>query len=167
MSALGTAGEKVLLLDLGEQELKPFPITTKKAEHISATFEPFSLNSLLAGFGPADVHIREPRSLPLITSGASVVGDGVLAFEVPNVVVCQLVPWQFDYAKSYNLKRTYRRTAFLLSRLLCNLGATSSTPLLARFHAPVTASESVARWHDGLYLDQPEEWDDPYRFFRW
>ena len=23
------------------------------------------------------------------------------------------------------------------------------------------------RWLDGLYLDQPEEWDDPYRFFRW
>jgi hypothetical protein len=20
---------------------------------------------------------------------------------------------------------------------------------------------------DGLYLDTPEEWDDPYRFFRW
>jgi hypothetical protein len=23
------------------------------------------------------------------------------------------------------------------------------------------------RWLDGLYLDTPEEWDDPYRFFRW
>ena len=23
------------------------------------------------------------------------------------------------------------------------------------------------RWLDGLYLDQPQEWDDPYRFFRW
>ena len=23
------------------------------------------------------------------------------------------------------------------------------------------------RWHDGFYLDQPQEWDDPYRFFRW
>jgi len=23
------------------------------------------------------------------------------------------------------------------------------------------------RWLDGLYLDVPEEWDDPYRFFRW
>jgi hypothetical protein len=22
-------------------------------------------------------------------------------------------------------------------------------------------------WLDGLYLDVPEEWDDPYRFFRW
>jgi len=23
------------------------------------------------------------------------------------------------------------------------------------------------RWLRGLYLDVPEEWDDPYRFFRW
>ena len=23
------------------------------------------------------------------------------------------------------------------------------------------------RWLEGLYLDTPEEWDDPYRFFRW
>ena len=23
------------------------------------------------------------------------------------------------------------------------------------------------RWLEGLYLDVPEAWDDPYRFFRW
>jgi hypothetical protein len=23
------------------------------------------------------------------------------------------------------------------------------------------------RWLDGLYLDQVEAWDDPYRFFCW
>jgi hypothetical protein len=26
---------------------------------------------------------------------------------------------------------------------------------------------SQGRWTSGLYVDQPEEWDDPYRFFRW
>jgi hypothetical protein len=31
----------------------------------------------------------------------------------------------------------------------------------------VEASRSEKRWLDGLYLDVPEEWDDPYRFFRW
>jgi hypothetical protein len=25
----------------------------------------------------------------------------------------------------------------------------------------------VRRWESGFYLDRPEEWDDPYRFFRW
>jgi hypothetical protein len=23
------------------------------------------------------------------------------------------------------------------------------------------------RWLAGLYADQPQTWDDPYRFFRW
>jgi hypothetical protein len=29
----------------------------------------------------------------------------------------------------------------------------------------VAAAEQ--RWLKGFYLDVPEEWDDPYRFFRW
>ena len=39
------------------------------------------------------------------------------------------------------------------------------TPVLGRFGSPAKAGER--RWLDGLYLDVPEEWDDPYRFFRW
>jgi hypothetical protein len=27
--------------------------------------------------------------------------------------------------------------------------------------------EMQKRWLAGFYVDQPEEWDDPYRFFRW
>jgi hypothetical protein len=42
-----------------------------------------------------------------------------------------------------------------------------STPLLNFFRSPVEASRSEQRWLDGLYLDTPEEWDNPYRFFRW
>ena len=84
-----------------------------------------------------------------------------------HVVFCQLIPWQFDYAKQYNLKRTYRRSSFLVTRLLANLGVAGATPVLARFHDPVTSAKSESRWMDGMYLDKPEEWDDPYRFFRW
>jgi hypothetical protein len=64
-----------------------------------------------------------------------------------------------------NLKRTFRRAAFLTARLAANLGVPSSTPLLDRFRASVESAEK--RWLDGLYLDTPEEWDDPYRFFGW
>ena len=39
--------------------------------------------------------------------------------------------------------------------------------VLDRFHHPVSQLELKKRWNAGLYLDQPEEWDDPYRFFRW
>jgi hypothetical protein len=32
---------------------------------------------------------------------------------------------------------------------------------------PVAPPTTEGRCSQGLYLDQPEEWDDPYRFFRW
>jgi hypothetical protein len=35
------------------------------------------------------------------------------------------------------------------------------------FAALSKASRAERRWLDGLYLDVPEEWDDPCRFFRW
>ncbi len=166
------AGGNVLAIGLDEAEANtflPFKVRMKKAEHIAAGFDPFDAHSLLAGVGPADVHNRDPRELPLITAGATIIGDGVLArAEGVPAVFCQLVPWQFDdYGGKPNVKRTYRRASFLVSRLLANMGVNGATPVLARFQTPVVAASPERRWRDGLYLDQPEEWDDPYRFFRW
>jgi hypothetical protein len=105
--------------------------------------------------------------LPLVSSGARIVGDGVLArAEDANVVFCQIEPWQFN-SSQMNLKRTWRRTSFLVSRLLANMGVSGPTPLLDRFHRPVAAAPLEKRRLTALYLDQPEEWDDPYRHFRW
>jgi hypothetical protein len=84
-----------------------------------------------------------------------------------HVVFCHLAPRQFDAKQPMNVKRTFRHVAFLLSRLLGNLGAGASTPVLSRFRSPVDAAHSEQRWLEGLYLDTPEEWDDPYRFFGW
>ncbi len=147
--------------------LLPFRVTFTPAEHIVAVFDPPPTGSPLAGIGPADVHCRDPRVLPLVTGGAVPVGNGVLAV-APRapVVFCQLLPWQFDYAKNHGLKRTFRRAVFLVNRLLANAGARGETPLLARWATPVQAGEP-GRWLEGFYLDRPEEWDDPYRFFRW
>ncbi|MHC4462129.1 MAG: glycoside hydrolase family 2 TIM barrel-domain containing protein [Planctomycetota bacterium] len=165
------AGGNLLAIGLNDQQLNaflPLKVSTKEAEHIAAYFEPLAFNSLLVGVGPADVHSREPRKLPLVSAGATVIGDGVLAkAENLNVVFCQLAPWQFDYKKLYNLKRTFRRTSYLLTRLLANIGAAGSTPILERFSSPVDKSKAEKRSLEGLYMDVPEEWDDPYRFFRW
>jgi hypothetical protein len=164
-------GGHVLALGLDETEAElflPAKVGMKKGEHIAAYFEPPGVKSLLVGNGPADVHNRAPRELPLVTAGATVLGNGILAkADNANVVFCQLVPWQFDPKKPMNLKRTFRRASGLVTRLAANMGAAGSTPLLARFRDPVEASKSEERWLDGLYLDTPEEWDDPYRFFRW
>jgi len=77
-----------------------------------------------------------------------------------------MLPWQFDVGK-WNTKRTFRRSSCLLTRLLANMGAASAPPVLDRFHSPVDATKAEKRWLSGFYLDVPEEWDYPYRFFRW
>jgi hypothetical protein len=156
-------------LDQGEVEtLLPFKVVTTNAEHIAACFKPFGVNSFFAGIGPADVHNRDPRELPLISAGARRIGDGVLGqAETASVVFCQLAPWKFNEARQPNLRRTFRRTSFLAARLLANLGVAAPTPLLERFGAPIDPASSERRWQTGFYVDQPEEWDDPYRFFRW
>jgi hypothetical protein len=164
-------GGHVLALGLDGTEAElflPDKVGMKKAEHIAAYFEPPGVKSLLTGIGPADVHNRDPRELPLVTAGATVLGNGVLArADNANVVFCQFVPWQFEPKKQMNLKRTFRRASCLVTRLAANMGAAGSTPLLDRLRNPVQASKAEKRWLDGLYLDMPEEWDDPYRFFRW
>jgi beta-galactosidase len=163
-------GGHVLALGLDESEVRAFlpsRVAMKKGEHIATYFEPPGVKSLFAGIGPADVHNRDPRELPLVTAG-EILGNGVLARTADShVVFCQLVPWQFDPKKSMNLKRTFRRVSALVTRLAANLGVAGSTPLLSRFRDTVAASRGEQRWLKGLYLDVPEEWDDPYRFFRW
>lgn len=169
------AGGHVLAVGLTQHDadaLLPFKVTLHKQEHISTVFDPPHRDSPLAGVGPADVQIREPREVPLVTAGAAAAGDGVLALAPPaaaqgGVVFCQLAPWRFDSHQSTNVKRSYRRLSFLLTHLLANMDVSCATPLLDRFHAPVRANDAEKRFLDGLYLDLPEEWDDPYRFFRW
>jgi len=164
------AGGHLLAVGLTQKDadaLLPFSVSIKRAEHINAYFDPPPANLLLVGVGPADVHNRDPRTIPLVSSGARTVGNGVLAVaQGANVVFCQLAPWQFEYENNFGLKRTFRRTSVLVARLLGNLGGDGETPLLSRMSAPVTSNEPD-RWLDGFYLDKPEEWDDPYRFFRW
>jgi beta-galactosidase len=162
------AGGRVLVVGLDQAEADSFlstKVTMQTKEHIAAFFPPFSAQSLLAGVAPADVHNRDPRNLPLVMGGATAYGDGVLA-ETNNIIFCQLPPWRFNPSpEKFNQRRTFGRVSFAVSRLLGNLGVSGSTPLLERFSDP--ADGAAGRWLDGLYLTQPTEWDDPYRFFGW
>jgi hypothetical protein len=165
------AGGRILALGLDQAEAQsflPVVVTMKKEEHIAAYFEPAGVGHPLAGISPAEVHNRDPRTIPLVTGGKAVpVGNGVLAtVDLGAVVFCQLLPWQFEHKTQMNLRRTFRRTSCLLTRLMGNLDVAATTPVLERFRTPATG-KSERRWLTGLYLDVPEEWDDPYRFFRW
>lgn len=170
IAAFLKAGGRLLALGLTQEDadaILPFKVSMSQAEHINAWFDPPGLDSPAAGIGSADVHNRDPRRIPLVEAGADTLGNGVLAIASPsNVVFCQLAPWQFEYAGNYGLKKTFRRTSFLVTRILANLGVNSETPLLTRFSTAVDDDEP-GRWLRGFYLDEPQEWDDPYRFFRW
>ncbi|MHB9049147.1 MAG: carbohydrate binding domain-containing protein, partial [Pirellulales bacterium] len=89
------AGGHVLALGLDQDEANSFlptKIGMKKAEHLASYFDPPPAASLLAGIAPADVHNRDPKQIPLVASGATILGDGVLA-ESGNVVFCQFPPY--------------------------------------------------------------------------
>ena len=75
--------------------------------------------------------------------------------------------YAFRFTEQYNLRRTYRRSSFLVTRALANMGVVCSTPLLSRFSSPASPTKLQERWLEGLYVDQPEEWDEPYRWFCW
>jgi hypothetical protein len=171
------ANGRLLAIGLNQREVDLVfnrHVHLQRAEHISFGFASLGMRSSFAGISAADLHNRDPRevlvaslmSVDSVVEPARIVGDGVLA-EYGSFVICQLAPWQFDGSKQANLKRTQRRLSFLVSRLLGNMGVASSTPLLDRFHRPLDTAKPEKRWLDSFYLDQPEEWDDPYRFFRW
>jgi hypothetical protein len=95
----------------------------------------------------------------------SAVGNGILAvLDDGRTVICGLAPWQFSSDKQ-SFKKTFNRSAFVLSRILGNMNVDLRTPLVDRFNGQVGKDEK--RWLTGLYLDEPTDWDDPYRFFRW
>lgn len=93
------AGGHLLALELDAREANlflPSPIQTTPQEHIAAYFEPPAAGSPFEGIGPADVHNRDPRLLPLVSGGAAVLAGGVLArANGANAVICQLAPYSF------------------------------------------------------------------------
>ena len=102
-----------------------------------------------------------------MAAGATIIGDGVLAkADKANVIFCQLAPWQFE-GDQLNLKQTRRRTSFLVSRLLANSGIAGSAPIVERFQSPVAPAPRSIAGQTVCTSIKPEEWDDPYRFFRW
>lgn len=149
------ANGRLLALQLDADEANAFlptPITTAMQEYIAACFEPPPLTSPFAGVSPADVHNRDPQKLPLITAGARTIANGLLAQTGDaRVVFCQLAPHDFvtppDEPQQQNLRKTYRRSSFLLARILANMGVRPQTPLLSNIATPAggTSKASVIK----------------------
>lgn len=160
---LKTGGQLLALgIDAADAANLPTPVKARMAEHIGTAMSPHELTSPFAGIGPAELHSRDPHPVAHLEQGNGIL---IQVFGT-KIICCQHVPWDFA-SKQMNHRRTFRRAACLVSRLAANMGAAESTPVLARFSTPVNRSRPERRWLDGLYLDVPEQWDDPYRYFRW
>ncbi len=142
------------------------------AEYIHPSQNPSAVDVLFLGIGPADLFCRDPRTIFLVRESKElpcrVVSPGVLSrAEGANVSYFQLVPWEFSEDSAQpSQRKTRRRSAFALQRLLSNLDVLSRTPLLEWWELPVS-SDQPTRLIQGLYQDSTVAWDDPYRFFRW
>ncbi|HTL18440.1 MAG TPA: glycoside hydrolase family 2 TIM barrel-domain containing protein, partial [Patescibacteria group bacterium] len=82
LTAWRKGGGRILAVGLDDTELSsvlPFKIETRKLEYISSGFGPLGLSSLCAGIGPADLHNRDPRELPLVQNAPEVFANGLLA----------------------------------------------------------------------------------------
>ncbi|MCJ8330428.1 MAG: hypothetical protein MJH11_10645 [Lentisphaeria bacterium] len=161
------SGGKVIGIGLSQVELNQLssnPIKLKAAEYINSTFAPSKFGTMLAGIGPGELHLREPRILNLVVSGLNPKGKGALAVSNKgNLVLCQVVPWQFNL-KQFNTRRVFRRSSYAIVRLLGNAGVDAITPIAARV---TNKPQDNTPWLSSVYLDKPIVWDDPYRFFRW
>ncbi len=148
LSSWLTKGGHVLALGLDMRDANsflPVKVEMQESEHIATYFEPFKVDSPFAGIGPSDVHNPAPRQLPLL-SGSAAVGNGILG-KAPsaNILFCQFPPFLLaDAGQQHNLKRTHRRTSFLLARLLANMGVAGTTPILQRFSSPVSGSSAAS-----------------------
>jgi hypothetical protein len=162
---------RMLAIGLTQQDVDavlPFKVSLQQGQYVNTFFDGTAAGSPWAGLCPADLFNRVPRDLPLFGAGVDSLPGGVLGMSSDSeVVFCQIVPWRISAEGAPNEKRTFRRAAFLLSQLLGRSGVWGHTPILERFHTPVDPGKSEKRWLNGLYLDMPEEWDQPYRFFRW
>jgi hypothetical protein len=73
-------------------------------------------------------------------------------------------PWRFSAREQYNLRRTYRRTSFLLTRLLANMGARPTTPVLENLSNPPAGAAGPSLVRNADFTDDadgdgmPDDW---------
>ena len=153
-AGLHTAAERgtdLLALGLDAEELAkllPGRAAATKRTAVSGTARSLS-RAEFAGISNAELHWRTKLTFAALTSpeGKANAGLAVLDISRGKAVLCQTAPWMFDYEEKPYLRTTYRRSVFLVARLLANLGAQSSSPVAARLmrppalvHAPLPAT---------------------------
>ncbi len=152
--------------------LSPADLQRAFAERIETTEQPTISGPLSCptppefnGISSADLHWRTAPTIAALSTNASPhPALAVLRRGKGRIVLCQAAPWMFDCQKHPYLRTTHRRTTFLVSRLLANLGARADCPIIDRF---AKRPDTDRPWLGALYLQDPVAEDDPYRYYRW
>ncbi len=127
-------GANVLALGLGKVELEAaFPDAFHLTPGSYSSDFVDGLNEIpeFSGIGNAELHWRGKVSFDALdaeTSGGRALG--IFRAGKGTVVAAQLPPWKFDEKEFYE-RTTRRRSAFLVSRLLANLGAGAESGFFA------------------------------------
>ncbi len=132
------SGTNVLCLGLSAADMRRLApgVSCEQKQAVSEILPP-AMAPEFAGISSADVHWRTRPSLAALTDGAGI-GTGslrVIGSGRGRLVLCQSAPWMFDSSAHPYLRATYRRSLFLVARLLANLGAQAASPLLERFRS--------------------------------
>jgi hypothetical protein len=148
---IAAAGASVLCLGLDAKELNSAlggAVKAKDAPSVSAMVRDLSAPEF-AGISNAELHWRTRPEIAAIEAVDSTSCPALKVLKVGKgkVVLCQAAPWDFDAAQKPYLRTTYRRTAFLISRLLANLGVNAENPLLAKLSG--TPQVSFLRLNQG------------------
>jgi beta-galactosidase len=125
---------KLLGLGLNETDVKTLGLPAgamKKAPAIASVVKKFDAPAF-EGLSNAELHTRTLAPLTVFAA-ATDSSDEMLSRVVSGkgeAVFAQNAPWLFDYANKPYLRTTFRRTSYMVSRLLGNLDVPSSTDLL-------------------------------------
>jgi beta-galactosidase len=124
----------------------------------------------LTGISNAELHLRTATmAIDAFKGVTETSNEEIRSFTIGKgtVVLCQAAPWMFDHdgLKGY-LRTTYRRNVFLVSRLLHNLQAPSSSKLIELWNTPgkVTLLDLGDGWKGMSDLEcrgDKEEWWKP------
>ncbi len=144
-------GTKALCLGMSAEEISkwsPIPLDVNFTNAYFTRIEniPHELN----GLSNADWAWHSQMSFyafPVIPEGNQAIR--VIRHGKGYIIFWQVPPWQIDEVTKPYLRTSKRRANAMAARLISNLGITSQ------------------RFPQSLYLDTPENVDDPYRFFKW
>ncbi len=132
-----TNASAILTLGLNDEEIFKLcgeKVQTKKQSGDCMAIEA-NVDDAFKGISNSDVYRRTLKvdftSLQNGTVGNNMLG--VVKEAKVKTVLCQIAPWMLDYKKYPYLRSSKRRSTFLISRLLSNLGVASDIQLLDKF----------------------------------